>query len=101
MGESIVLDKHETVIDRADLESLESEVLELRRNVKRAERAAVKMGAAITRALALLGGNQWERCDEETGAECKGARCSFAAHKAAAILERVAVKEKGADNARV
>ena len=33
-------------------------------------------------------GEDWERCDEETGRECQGVRCSIGAHRALVYLHR-------------
>lgn len=33
-------------------------------------------------------GTKWERCDEETGAECLGEKCSVGAHRALVYLNR-------------
>lgn len=31
--------------------------------------------------------SEWDRCDDETGEECKGADCHIGAHRAVAILD--------------
>lgn len=41
---------------------------------------------AIRQATALIGGLQWERCDDETGRDCKGLKCPMDAHRAWWIL---------------
>lgn len=31
----------------------------------------------------------WERCDQETGRECRGVRCALGAHRAMVYLHRI------------
>lgn len=33
-------------------------------------------------------GEDWERCDEETGRECRGVKCSLGAHRALVYITR-------------
>jgi hypothetical protein len=33
-------------------------------------------------------GEDWERCDEETGRECRGVKCKVGAHRALSYLDR-------------
>lgn len=43
----------------------------------------------LEKAQAALG-DDWYRCDEQTGRECRGEKCQVGAHYAMAYLDRVA-----------
>ncbi len=36
----------------------------------------------------------WERCDRETGEECRGMKCDFPEHRVLAILDQIAAENK-------
>ena len=49
-----------------------------------AARACILRGAAIAAILDI--GKDWNRCDEETGRECRGFSCQDGSHRAIAKL---------------
>lgn len=50
------------------------------------------LNIAICGALNTLT-KDWERCDKETGRECRWLKCHLATHRAVAILERALIAE--------
>jgi len=52
------------------------------------DKRAARIEKAAARVVKLLSSlKNWERCDKETGAECRGLRCEFPEHQAVIILE--------------
>lgn len=47
--------------------------------------------AIILQAMEFIS-NDWQRCDDETGAECRGRNCHVGAHRAIVLLEKLVPK---------
>jgi hypothetical protein len=47
----------------------------------------------VAEAINILSQN-WERCDKDTGDECKGAQCDFVEHRVMAILDEISAVNK-------
>jgi hypothetical protein len=43
----------------------------------------------LTKAAMDLLDKNWERCDKETGSECRGLTCDFVEHRVMLILEEI------------